>query len=219
MFCLKIFNVDDSLKNGMQMGAEIMTLEMRYREKREEGKIYGIISACRECNISEERILKILQEKEGLSEESAIVYLEEAEETIKRMNEYTAFMDKLCKIISDLKKINASDDTIIVKIQDEFHFTNDDAKFYYEYAMKKKDFTGKPGETAQSAKKDGEWSHEYMTLQMHYQEKFEQGIEREKIDSATRMIETGKLSSKEIALYSRLTLEQALELEKKLQLA
>ena len=57
MFCLKIFNVDDSLKNGMQMGAEIMTLEMRYREKREEGKIYGIISACRECNISEERIL------------------------------------------------------------------------------------------------------------------------------------------------------------------
>ena len=58
-----------------------------------------------------------------------------------------------------------------------------------------------------------------MTLQMHYQEKFEQGIEREKIDSATRMIETGKLSSKEIALYSGLTLEQVLELEKKLQLA
>lgn len=73
-----------------------------------------------------------------MSEESAIVYLEEAEEAIKRMNEYTAFMDKLCKIISDLKKINAGDDAIIVKIQDEFHFTNDDAKFYYEYAMKKR---------------------------------------------------------------------------------
>lgn len=196
-----------------------MTLEMRYREKREEGKIYGIISACRECNISEERILKILQEKEGLSEESAIVYLEEAEETIKRMNEYTAFMDKLCKIISDLKKINASDDTIIVKIQDEFHFTNDDAKFYYEYAMKKKDFTGKPGETAQSAKKDGERRHDDMTLQMNYQEKYEQGVEQEKIDSAVRMIEDGDLPLEKIAMYSGLTLEQVLELEKELQLA
>ncbi|EOT28788.1 hypothetical protein C805_00309 [Eubacterium sp. 14-2] len=200
-----------------------MTLEMRYREKREEGKIYGIISACRECNISEERILKILQEKEGLSEESAIVYLEEAEEAIKRMNEYTAFMDKLGKIISDLKKINAGDDAIIVKIQDEFHFTNDDAKFYYEYAMKKKDFTGKSGETVQSAKKDGEWSHEYMTLQMNYQEKYEQGIEQgveqEKIDSAVRMIEDGDLPLEKIAMYSGLTLEQVLKLEKELQLA
>lgn len=199
------------------MGAEIMTLEMRYREKREEGKIYGIISACRECNISEERILKILQEKEGLSEESAIVYLEEAEEAIKRMNEYTAFMDKLGKIISDLKKINAGDDAIIVKIQDEFHFTNDDAKFYYEYAMKKKDFTGKSGETVQSAKKDGEWSHEYMTLQMNYQEKYEQGVEQEKRQSALRMIGAGKLSSEEIALYSGLTLEQVLELKREFQ--
>ena len=196
-----------------------MTLEMRYREKREEGKIYGIISACRECNISEERILKILQEKEGLSEESAIVYLEEAEETIKRMNEYTAFMDKLCKIISDLKKINASDDTIIVKIQDEFYFTNDDAKFYYEYAMKKKDFTGKPGETAQSAKKDGERRHDDMALQMNYQEKYEQGVEQEKIDSAVRMIEDGELPLEKIAMYSGLTLEQVVEIEKELQSA
>ena len=170
-----------------------MTLEMWDREKREEGKIYGFISACRECNISEERILEILQEKEGLSEESAIVYLKETEEAIKRMDEYTAFMDKLCKIISDLKKINASDDTIIVKIQDEFHFTNDDAKFYYEYAMKKKDITGKSGETVQSAKKDGERRHDDMALQMNYQEKYEQGVEQEKIDSAVRMIEDGEL--------------------------
>ena len=68
-------------------------------------------------------------------------------------------------------------------------------------------------------RKSEKWRLDYMTLQMHYQEKFEQGIEQEKIDSATRMIETGKLSSKEIALYSGLTLEQVLELEKKLQLA
>ena len=93
--------------------------------------------------------------------------------------------------------------------------------------MKKKDFTGKPGETAQSAKKDGEWSHEYMTLQMHYQEKYEQGVEQgieqgveqEKIDSAVRMIEDGDLPLEKIAMYSGLTLEQVLELEKELQLA
>ena len=81
------------------------------------------------------------------------------------------------------------------------------------------DFTRELDEEVQSVRKSEKWRLDYMTLQMHYQEKFEQGIEREKIDSATRMIETGKLSSKEIALYSGLTLEQVLELEKKLQLA
>lgn len=56
-----------------------------------------------------------------------------------------------------------------------------------------------------------------MTLQMNYQEKYEQGVEQEKIDSARRMIEANKLSSEEIAMYSGLTLEQVLELEKELQ--
>ena len=32
-----------------------------------------------------------------------------------------------------------------------------------------------------------------MTLQMNYQEKYEQGIEHEKMDSAMRMIEDGDL--------------------------
>ena len=59
---------------------------------------------------------------------------------------------------------------------------------------------------------------DYMTLQMNYQEKYEQGIEQEKIDSAMRMIEDGYLPLEKIALYSGLTLEQALELEKELQL-
>lgn len=58
-----------------------------------------------------------------------------------------------------------------------------------------------------------------MTLQMHYQGKYEQGIEREKIDSAMRMIEDGDLPLEKIAMYSGLTLEEVLELEKKLQLA
>ncbi len=66
-----------------------------------------------------------------------------------------------------------------------------------------------------------------MTLQMNYQEKYEQGVEQgieqgveqEKIDSAVRMIEDGDLPLEKIAMYSGLTLEQVLELEKKLQLA
>ena len=56
-----------------------------------------------------------------------------------------------------------------------------------------------------------------MTLQMSYQEKFEQGVEQEKIEAAIRMIEAGKLSVDEIAIYSGLPLEQVLELQKELQ--
>lgn len=62
-----------------------------------------------------------------------------------------------------------------------------------------------------------------MTLQMHYQEKYEQGIEqgieKEKMESAMRMIEDGGLPLEKVAVYSGLTLEQVLELEKELQLA
>lgn len=54
-------------------------------------------------------------------------------------------------------------------------------------------------------------------MEMNYQEKYEQGVEQEKRQSALRMIEAGKLSSEEIALYSGLALEQVLELEKELQ--
>ena len=62
-----------------------------------------------------------------------------------------------------------------------------------------------------------------MTLQMHYQEKYEQGIEqgieKEKMESAMRMIGDGGLPLEKVAVYSGLTLEQVLELEKRLQLA
>lgn len=44
-----------------------------------------------------------------------------------------------------------------------------------------------------------------MTLQMNYQEKYEQGIEKgveqEKIDSAMRMIEDGVLPLEKVAMY------------------
>ena len=53
-----------------------------------------------------------------------------------------------------------------------------------------------------------------MTLQMNYQEKYEQGMEQEKVDSAKRMLEDGDLPLEKIAMYSGLTIEQVLELEK-----
>jgi hypothetical protein len=45
----------------------------------------------------------------------------------------------------------------------------------------------------------------------------EQGIGQEKINSALRMIEAGKLPLEEIAVYSGLTLAKVRELEKELQ--
>lgn len=56
-----------------------------------------------------------------------------------------------------------------------------------------------------------------MTLQMKYQEKYEQVMEHEKIDSALRMIEDGDLPIEKIAVYSGLTLEHMRELERELQ--
>ena len=82
-------------------------------------------------------------------------------------------------------------------------------------------------------RKNEKWRLDYMTLQMNYQEKYEQGladgmeqgivqgieqgIEQGNRQSAINMIKAGKLSSEEIAMYSGLTLEQVIELEKELQ--
>lgn len=83
------------------------------------------------------------------------------------------------------------------------------------------DFTRELDEAVQSVRKNEKWRLDYMTLQMSYQEKYEQGYDegdRERaISVAMRMIEANKLSSEEIALYSGLTLEQVLELKKGLQ--
>ena len=173
-----------------------MTLEMRDRENQKIGEIYGFIKVCRKNNFSEESIMKILQEKKKLSEESAKRYLEEAEEAIKEIDKYSVFIKSLCEIISDLKKINAGDDTIISKIQDKFHFDKDDAKFYYDYVLKthKNKIKGsnveKPKEAVKEAKKDREWSHEYMTLLMRDQENQKIG-EKKMFLLMERLIEDG----------------------------
>jgi hypothetical protein len=79
-------------------------------------------------------------------------------------------------------------------------------------------FTRELDKVVQSVRKNEKWRLDYMTLQMHYQEKYEQGIEKEKMESAMRMIEDGGLPLEKVAVYSGLTLEQVLELEKRLQL-
>ena len=80
-------------------------------------------------------------------------------------------------------------------------------------------FTRELDKVVQSVRKNEKWRLDYMTLQMHYQEKYEQGIEKEKMESAMRMIEDGGLPLEKVAVYSGLSLEQVLELEKRLQLA
>ena len=79
------------------------------------------------------------------------------------------------------------------------------------------EFTRELDEAVQSARKNEKWRLDYMTLQMHYQEKYEQGVEQGNRQSALRMIEGGKLSLEEVALYSGLTMEQVSELEKEFQ--
>ena len=72
-------------------------------------------------------------------------------------------------------------------------------------------------EAVKSVRNNEKWRLDYMTLQMNYQEKYEQGVEQEKIDSAMRMIEDGDLPLEKVAMYSGLTLEQVHELEKDFQ--
>lgn len=60
-----------------------------------------------------------------------------------------------------------------------------------------------------------------MTLQMNYQEKYEQGYDegdrKRALAVAMNMLQDGGLSLEKIAMYTGLTLEQVLELEKELQ--
>ena len=83
------------------------------------------------------------------------------------------------------------------------------------------DYTRELDEAVQAARRNEKWRLDYMTLQMHYQEKYEQcieqGVEKEKVDSEMRMIEDGDLPLEKIAMYSGLTIEQVFELERELQ--
>lgn len=88
------------------------------------------------------------------------------------------------------------------------------------------EFTKELNEAVQSVRNNDKWRLDYMTLYMKYQEKYEEGydegieqgiekgIEKGNRESALRMIKDGDLPMEKIAMYSGLTLEQVLELEK-----
>ena len=83
------------------------------------------------------------------------------------------------------------------------------------------DFTRELDKAVQSVRKNEKWRLDYMTLQMHYQEKYEQGFDegdrKRAILVAMNMLQDGDLPLEKIAKYSGLTLEDVLELEKELQ--
>ena len=83
------------------------------------------------------------------------------------------------------------------------------------------DYTRELDKAVQSVRNNEKWRLDYMTLQMQYQEKYEQGFNegdrKRAISVAIKMIEANKLTSEEIAMYTGLALEQVLELENELQ--
>ena len=85
-------------------------------------------------------------------------------------------------------------------------------------------FTKELDTAVRGVKNNEKWRMEYMTLEMRYRELLEQGreegidigLEREKIQTALRMLHAGKLPIEEIALYSGLTIETVSELKENL---
>ena len=89
-------------------------------------------------------------------------------------------------------------------------------------------FTQDLSEAVESAKHNKKWRHDYMTLQMAYDEKYheglvngiqqgrENGIVEEKEYTARRMLSSGKYSDAEISEITGLSMEQILALKKSL---
>ncbi len=79
------------------------------------------------------------------------------------------------------------------------------------------DYTRELDEAVQSVRVE----RDYMTLQMNYQEKYEEGYDegdkKRAMTVAMNMLQDGHLPLEKIAMYSGLTLEQVIELEKELQ--
>ena len=74
------------------------------------------------------------------------------------------------------------------------------------------DFTRELDEAVQSVRKNEKWRLDYMTLQMNYQEKYEQGIDHETEKTARRLIELGRFSIEEIADVTELSVEKVKEI-------
>ena len=74
-FVRRLADAVKEAKKSREWRHEYMTLLMRDQENIEKGKIYGMISAYRDLDLTEEEILKKVQEKFRLSLEEAKEYL------------------------------------------------------------------------------------------------------------------------------------------------
>lgn len=74
-FVKKLEKAVDKAKENREWRREYMTLLMRDQENIEKGKIYGMLSAYKEFGMSDDSIIKKLQEKFQLSEDEAEAYL------------------------------------------------------------------------------------------------------------------------------------------------
>lgn len=73
-------------------------------------------------------------------------------------------------------------------------------------------FTQDLSEAVESAKRNEKWRHDYMTLQMAYDEKYREGLKNgiaeEKEETAHRMLSDNTLTLEQIASFTGLSLEQ-----------
>lgn len=74
-------------------------------------------------------------------------------------------------------------------------------------------FTQKLSEAVESAKRNEKWRLDYMTLQMAYDEKYQEGLEAGMTESAKRMLSAGKYADTEISEITGLSLEQIQQLK------
>lgn len=91
---------------------------------------------------------------------------------------------------------------------------------YIDGQLPSNDYTNELDAAVKSARHNKKWRRDYMTLEMHYQEKYEQGIEKGSLlkakQTATALLSNGKLSTAEIAECSGLSLKQVEALKEKL---
>ena len=93
---------------------------------------------------------------------------------------------------------------------------------YIDGQLPSNDYTLELDAAVKSARHNKKLRRDYMTLEMHYQEKFEQGETAEKgalqnaEQTAIALLSNGKLSTAEIAECSGLSLKQVEALEEKL---
>ena len=91
---------------------------------------------------------------------------------------------------------------------------------YIDGQLPSNDYTNELEAAVKLARLNENWRREYMTLEMHYQEKYEQGIEKGSLlkakQTATALLSNGKLSCVEIAECSGLSIKQVEELKEML---